>query len=514
MTQYSVDTVLRLSRLFEGYDKAHGSFKIERVNDKGKNEGKALTHGGSASPALWGVHLAGTGPGLGVIPLLADNTVRWAVIDIDVIGIDHKALEAKIKKLKLPLVVCCSKSGGAHCFLFLREPIDARLVVEKLTAYAAALGHGGCEIFPKQVSRYDEEKDVGNWLNMPYFFAEKTNRYAIKDGEVLSLSEFLEHAASMSVTDEQLAATRASPYDDPSGLFVDAPPCLQTLYTNGGFGDGTRNDGMYNVAVYLKKRYSDDWQDRLATYNADMCDPPLTLAEINVIVKSVGKKDYFYKCSKPPIKPHCERSVCKTRACGIGDNGPEIGHLTKYVSDPVLWFLGVDDKRIMLETRELTNQRLFQERVSAAVNRYPRTLKQADWEQWLDTSMRNCSEVEVPEEASTFGQFKDVVHMYCRGQARTTTKEQLAESNSPFITGDGEVWFKAIGLQKHLNNQGFKYKSMVHVYEMLRKMGCRHDTVRVKPGPRGTVNVWVINEAKMPPESDDGPGLSFSTEEF
>jgi hypothetical protein len=47
------------------------------------------------------------------------TNVRWGCIDIDsYAGFDHQKLINKIKQFKLPLVVCRSKSGGAHVFLF------------------------------------------------------------------------------------------------------------------------------------------------------------------------------------------------------------------------------------------------------------------------------------------------------------------------------------------------------------------------------------------------------------
>src|SRR5262249_41483247 len=146
---------------------------VKRTNEKGKAEGKAFTLPGPATPELWEQHLSGAGHGLGIIPLMGDNTVLWACIDIDVYNIDHRNLCDKINALKLPLVVCRSKSGGAHCFVFLAQPEPASEVRPLLEEWAALLGHGGCEIFPKQVERYDEH-DVGNWLNMPFYFAEKT----------------------------------------------------------------------------------------------------------------------------------------------------------------------------------------------------------------------------------------------------------------------------------------------------------------------------------------------------
>ena len=51
---------------------------------------------------------------------------------------------------KLPLIVCRSKSGGAHVFLFTKENIPASLMQSKLKEMAIILGYEGSEIFPKQ----------------------------------------------------------------------------------------------------------------------------------------------------------------------------------------------------------------------------------------------------------------------------------------------------------------------------------------------------------------------------
>lgn len=508
MGQITEDHIIALSNLFQGYGKAHGSFDPKATNEKGKVAGKAFTRKEPPTLALWGVHVAGTGAGIGIIPLLDDDSVKWSVIDIDVIGIDHAALEAKCKELGLPLVVCRSKSGGAHCFLFLKEPVAAAIVVEALSAWAAALGYGGCEIFPKQTMRYDD-KDTGNWLNMPYFFADKTNRYGIKDGEVLNLPQFLEHADAMSVTEERLAAISVVAGD----MFAEGPPCLQYLQTNGGFPDGTRNDGMYNVAVYLKKRYPDDWQNRLATYNAEMCDPPITLDEVNVIVKSVGKKDYSFKCDQSPIKPHCNRKKCLERKHGVGGGdggGPEISALVKYEGNPVLWFATIADKRMMLTNEELTNQIKFRSKVFATIQRMPMKLLGPRWDRYLDELGRNCEVIKVEEEMLEVGRFRTLLEKYLLGQARTTTKEQLADSFSPYITGDGEVWFRVEGLFKHLERQGFKFNPTL-VYDWLKKdFGSRSEQLHVK----GKVfRIWKIKEPDSSKEPD--PENNFGgTQEF
>ena len=64
---------------------------------------------------------------LGIIPINDNSECRWGCIDIDsYAGFDHKKLINKIKNLNLPLIVCRSKSGGAHVFLFTSDYVSEK----------------------------------------------------------------------------------------------------------------------------------------------------------------------------------------------------------------------------------------------------------------------------------------------------------------------------------------------------------------------------------------------------
>lgn len=494
--------------LFQGYEKAHGRYEVKRVNDKGKNEGRAATHREPLTPAIWDIHLAGTGPGVGVIPLRSDDTVLWGCIDIDINNIDHAELEKKIDKLSLPLVVCRSKSGGAHCFLFLLEPVEAKIVMDVLASWSASLGYGGCEIFPKQHHRFDEVNDIGNWLNMPYFYADKTNRYCVKNGEPLELRDFLEYAESKRVDGFSLSASQSLVSDSGSvsneGLFEEGPPCLQVLHANGGFPDGTRNDGMFNVGVYLRKRFPDDWHDKLQAYNVEMCDPNLSMSDVTTIGKSVGKKDYEYRCRKPPIASHCNRRLCVGRNFGVGEGAhgtgrPEMTAVTKFVGDPNFWYVTVAGVRMQFTTDELLNQGAFKKKVLDNTNRVVRSIPQDRWDRYLDELMQTCDVQEAPEDSTMLWQFNQVLLSYLTGQARTTSREQLLTSSAPYITPEGEIWFKFQGLLKHLEKQGFKYPSSHQVAQWLKEptIGARSFEESVKGK---SLRLWSIQQ----PEALEG----------
>ena len=196
------DQLAQFQALFPSYPKAHGIFEIKETDPQtGKIKGNARTIRCGATLQEWEEHLAGGPRGLGAIPLLDDGvSVTFGVIDIDDNQIDHTMLDAKVRELDLPLVVCRSKSGGAHCYLFLEKPCLAKEVVDALTNWSAALGYPGVEIFPKQIRReVDEETGnprPGNWINLPYHGAETTDRYCVHGGERLSLGQFIDLGVS------------------------------------------------------------------------------------------------------------------------------------------------------------------------------------------------------------------------------------------------------------------------------------------------------------------------------
>eukprot|EP00729_Bicosta_minor_P004505 gene4505-11545_t len=86
-----------------------------------------------------------------------------------------------VKADEVPAVVGRTKSGGAHVWVFLTEPVEAADMQRRMTELAAALGYSGSEIFPKQTTILLDRGDTGNFLNMPYHSSKNSTRYAFDD---------------------------------------------------------------------------------------------------------------------------------------------------------------------------------------------------------------------------------------------------------------------------------------------------------------------------------------------
>lgn len=504
-----MSTVLeRMMRLFAGYAKHHGRFAIKPEHGQTKTKGQAWTSTGPATAEVWEQHLTARGAGLGVIPLREDDTCLFAAIDVDKYNLDLKAVETSIGDL--PLVVCRSKSGGAHLYLFLAEPVPAREVIQVLTRLAAALGFGGSEIFPKQSVRASD-RDIGNWINLPYYDFEKTVRYGYAGGRSLEIEEFLDEAERKRVTyDELLRLEAPAVREVDDDLFKDGPPCLQRIAALGGLVPGTQNDGLMAVTTYLKRRWPDHWRDKLQAYNNALCDPPHELTRLLGLQKNHEKKDYEYRCNLPPLKAYCDRRTCLQREFGVGGgrSGPgeiEITSMTKYEGEPTLWGIELGPEvRVMVDTDTLYSQARFNKLCMDTVSRCPGTMPPGRWFKYLDDKLKEADVVPSPEDASPEGQFWLLFDAFATGRVQARRQDELL-LDKPFREG-GFVLFKSSALFKYLDEHRYRIPTHHQVWQWMRERGAEKKGINIKGK---YINVWRIADpggptvAEAPPARDE-----------
>ena len=355
----------KFRQIFEGNNSAYGQLVLTgETTEKGKAIGKAFIKREPIPEQLWQDHLDGKDPALGVIPINENNSCRWGCIDVDEYNLDHKKLAASIKSHKFPLVMFRSKSGGAHLFLFTTDFIMASLMQAKLKIMAEALNYSNSEIFPKQTEILVERGDVGNFLNLPYHGGARGLRYAFDDNcKAASLEAFYSIYDAWVQTEEQVhEITVIKKAKASNEAFKDGPPCLNALAEQ-GFGEGSRNNSLFNVAMYHKQANPDNWEDKVMEDNSKWMDPPLSFQEVKQLLSSVGKRGYDkYRCKEQPICGVCNAKKCRTKKFGVGfeeEQMPEIKNLTKIDSNPPQWFLNVEDSRISLNSVELYKPDLF-----------------------------------------------------------------------------------------------------------------------------------------------------------
>jgi hypothetical protein len=157
----------RFAALFKGYSKAFGTYDARTLGGERKQKTQYRSVKQSPNISNFEGHLSGKQP-IGIYVLDDNEKVSFAAIDIDEYPIDHAAIASKLKSWGLPLVVCNSKSGGAHLYVFFSRLEDPSAVVNVLENIATALGYSGTEIFPKQTTR-DKPNSLGNFINLPIF---------------------------------------------------------------------------------------------------------------------------------------------------------------------------------------------------------------------------------------------------------------------------------------------------------------------------------------------------------
>ena len=435
---------MKFKKIFEGNKSAYGQLILSgATNDKGKADGKAFIKRQPVTDNLWEDHIAGKDPALGVIPINEDNMCKWGCIDVDVYNIDHLVLMRNIKGFSFPLVTFRSKSGGAHLFLFAKEFIPASLMQSKLKAMADALGYAGSEIFPKQTEILVERGDTGNFLNLPYHGGARGLRYAIKaGGEAASLESFYSIYDEWAQTKEEIEqiTVKETKVEE---AFEQGPPCLNRLATE-GFGEGSRNNSLFNIAVYCKKAF-EDWENQVGQYNQKYMDPPLSYQEVQLVIKSVTKKGYDkYRCKEQPICGVCNAAKCRTKKFGVGfeeEQMPELDTLTKITSNPPQWFLNVGGKRVELKTEQLHNPNLFAIAVLDQANVVSPIPKAQDWrEVYLKTLMNNLQEIEPLESLDPINQIVNLLYDFTVNRPAARTKEDMLNKMS--WTDDGYTYFR------------------------------------------------------------------------
>ena len=427
----------KFKHIFTGLERAHGVTKVGESNGNGtKVKGKSFVKREPVTDLLWQQHLEGT-ESLGVIPINDENNCKWGCIDIDsYAGFDHLELIKKINKLNLPLIVFRSKSGGAHVFLFTEDYVSARSMQDKLTEIKAVLGYGGSEVFPKQTELKSQD-DTGNFLNLPYFNCTKTTRYAFNDkGEAVTLDGFYllyENKKQKSV--DNISVER------PHTEFSDPPPSIETISIN-KIGEGGRNNALFHYGVYAKQKWPAEWKSKLILFNATSMEQPLSDSEVQIIVNQHDKKEWGYKCNDQPMCSVCDKTLCRKRKFGIGQEilFPGLTDLQVIDLEDPYYYLNVDGERLYLENvKYLRQQSLFQEACMKQLRFRPPTLKEKDWVVITNSLLNNAEVTEPAEGLRTEDQLQNHLEEFCLNRQVSTDKNDLKKGG--VWTSDGNHHF-------------------------------------------------------------------------
>lgn len=465
-----------MMKLFEGYMGAHGVYNIPAnavPDENGKVKGNAATIRTPVTVELWDSHLCGK-QGLGIIPINENSEVRFGAIDIDEYtwqSADVDQIRKTVIESKWPLVMCRSKSGGLHLYLFCQEFVPAKLLYGKLKEMAAHLGFGNSEIYPRQTQVVASRGDIGQWINVPYFDAADTERYCIDyDGKKMPIERFVLYAQERQLTTEGLRSLSVS-----NELLTGGPPCLNILASR-GFPAGTRNNGLFNLGVYAMKLDPDNWPTLLEQLNNRYMDPPLGPREVLGVVSSLKKKEYTYSCNQEPIKSFCDMNKCRLCKYGVGGltGMPVMGTLTKVNTVPPIWFLDVQGgSRIELSTEELQNPMRFQKRCMDAINLMPPVVKRDVWEYKVAELLKGVVVVDMPEDSSPTGQVLEHLRTFLTSSVQAKKLEELI-LGKPF-TNEQHHCFRLKDFHAYLKRLKFDEMRQNKINQVIKEYGGEPD---------------------------------------
>jgi len=234
----------------------------------------------------------------------------------------------------------------------------------------------------------------------------------------------------------------------------------------------------------------------------DYLHPPLSHNEVGVVIRQLKKKDYFYKCEDQPIKPFCDKEICKGRKYGVGPTGVgnDMSSLTKIDGDPPIWILDVDGERLELSTNGLTSQAQFQKECVAQINKFPIAVNQRAWQTRIQMLLDNLTIVEVPPDATIKGEFEDLLHAFCCERAKGEEREDILQGVAVWV--EGRVYFQVKDIKKHLSVNDFTHYSSNKITLRLQNVQAEKMFWRVR---NKGVHVWSLPQEFFQGDDTDIP---------
>ena len=424
-------------------------------------------------------HLNGS-KSIGIQPCDDDGLARFGAIDIDSEAYNdfniRKYLEI-IDQKNLPVVPVKSKSGGLHIYVFLKEPVKASFIRNFLDKLLFTFNlKASTEIFPKQTQLgvgSDGKAINGNFINLPYY--NRKERVGLNlDGSEFTFDQFIKVVESNTKTKEDLEnfANDLIKLELTGGAdeFVDGPVCLQRLSKSKL--DDYRDRFIYNYMVFAKKKYPDNWEDKVleAARNYIVYDSVWGDEKVKQKVKAWKKDTAGHTCLEEPIYSMCVKSECLKRKFGVASDKvkkfPTLSALIKidYSPDPEFRFTVHYNDKIEGETTQQIiardiNYIMDQEKLRRLIGAHtpipPPRIKGDDMQNILDNLWQGMKTEKAPPGTSP----KEILHKHLDDYIHGVP----AVSDASFRSGstlidDGYAYFVFDPFYNFLKNKEWKSK--------------------------------------------------------
>tara|TARA_R110000737_G_scaffold331221_1_gene347346 strand:+ start:240 stop:1898 length:1659 start_codon:yes stop_codon:yes gene_type:complete len=512
--------------IFEGLNSAYGCFKREVSKIPGKQNGTSRVERLPVTKELWENHLKGIGSSLGIMPVKEDSTCKWGVIDVDIYSYDYESLLKKTRQLNLPLILCRSKSGGAHLFLFITKFIPAEEVQFVLKKFAAQLGLADKldRIYPMQTKFITG--GTGSWLNLPYFNHEEGYRYAWKDNfEAATLEEFFE--IHKKYAQENLDVfLKDEPKKEKEIKEPQMLPCIKNcLKDQKCIPNGIRNEFAFQAALFYNKSALNftkitgkkkDTGILLREFNNEHIKPSLEEKEISKIIESLEKNEYKYKCKVPGIKKYCDASACKRNVFGIT---PEeavdiiqaeetLGQIFEYSSVPPKYYMYVkvkkgktklEDVRVEFKGSDLMDKKIFISKLQDFGYFPPRALERMKIEDFKDVMEERIDKKtteEATEEATVDHDFRSLMYNFLETTTVSIEKIHLLHGTCYYDLEEKNMHFRLVDLKKYLSGERISMSASELMFKIQKILKAKKVNGKAKTKEGGEISCpsWVFPE--------------------
>ena len=444
------EQILRLQCLFRGNARVIGQASNDLVPDKnGKlNQSKRGFAPGPATTEHWQNHLRGV-KSLGLVPITDYSQCKFMAIDVDLdimesLKVTLASIAASVEANDMPLVVCRSKSGAAHLYCFLNDetPVPpVRRTLIRMGDYMGFSSERPCEYFP-HTNKLDTTSN-GKYINLPYFDAENTVRYAIDHlGNELSLDEFIALAESKVTTPEKFCKWKLpdSEADSIRDVIVNGPPCLQTIYDQ-GLQPGTKNDMLFQFALLFKKYNPNTYEDNVEIINQTRTGgAPHDSSDLSNTLKSLRKKSYQYSCSHPCMAKICAKGLCQTRKYGIkaAVECPPIKEILQWgANDEYFEIIFESGDKVKILCSLFLEFGSFRAAIVQALHIVIPEPKRLEWQDWITTIIATkVKRVDVPKEFNVDHSICSLIISYITGRTVGSKIEELMVSKPVKIGED------------------------------------------------------------------------------
>jgi hypothetical protein len=480
---------------------------------KGKEYGDLIP----VTKKLYREHLNG-GDGLAIAPLTNTgrkrNVCYYAAIDIDIYGVNFTWLVNRLYHAGFKFAAFLSKSGGLHVYFFFADPEPAAKAIETLEKISEVYGlerlfvngknKGKVEIFPKQ-SAFTPGNTNANCLFLPFYNSANKSKQTMltAEGKLVGIVKALPFIESAFTSVKEInSVLNGLPYND-------APYCVQTILLTGALAENDgRNNFLFSAAVYLKKKYEDNFRDYLDEMN-ERLETPLEREEVDSVYNSVTAKGFDgYLCGKLPCAGYCDKKLCALREYGAGRRknnrftGADCwGKLSKVMAEEpyYLWEVRInpddDFKTVRVDSvDDLQNQSVMQKRCWRDLNWAPFRVKDNDWIATVNKAMEGIDErlVSVKKETDTtsMGELRGLFLQFLTHKQIQNGQPQMVKLGLVYHA-DGAYFFDTKGIMDFLRFSKFSL-GKINLREQLIAYGCSDGELKYETakGDERVIECW------------------------